>query len=76
MSYLSIIIYKSKILCCAEKSSSVLPQSSVLATLTGHALWQTFVNDEAVKEGDSDKRQTSTKAGDSYKQMLQVNYTT
>ena len=58
-----------------EKPSSVLPQSSVLANLTGHALWQTFVNDEAGKDDDGDK-QPPHKPGDAYKLMLQVMYNT
>ena len=56
----------------ADKSVSTLPQSTVLANMTGHALWQTFVNEETTKDSTAGKKPTKEGTGGPYNRLLQV----
>ena len=40
--------------------------------MTGHALWQTFVNEETAKDNTADKKPTKQGTGDPYNRLLQV----
>ena len=40
--------------------------------MTGHALWQTFVNEETAKDTTASKKPTKQGTGDPYNRLLQV----
>ena len=40
--------------------------------MTGHALWQTFANEETTKHSTADKKTTKQRTGDPYNRLLQV----
>ena len=40
--------------------------------MTGHALWQTFVNEETAKDSTAGKKPTKQGTGDPYNRLLQV----
>ena len=51
----------------------VLPESEVMANMTGHAMWQTFVNKTSEKDSES-IGQTAGDKDESYKGMLKVQW--
>ena len=49
-------------------SRRVLPETTVLANMTGHAMWQTFLNQSTAPHD------THTRDGDAYHHVLQVRH--